>query len=377
MSSSQMLLKLSGRLWGALSPSDRRIGLDRPSEGGKVTSEQLYLRARALSRIGDKALIIDILKQAHSLDPQFSDALEAQGEALDLSGDSHAAVGRYELARSIRRTARRGTPDRHYVWRQLRPSTAEVLAYGSVIKSLRKHALPYLARGNAYLVGGRPQEAIADYDRAFGLLGPSPEVLALKGEALVGMGRYDEAAELFDTVLAARPSDFDALNSRGIARMALGRVIDANDDWKRQREIMKGRPAANAYSALRMADYEATLACLEQVPHRDKKDPYWSLYVLSMSLRLRRGQPEVSARADDGWPGLLVAYLQGNATADEVLALADTPSRQGEAQFQFGVLASVRDPAVARRCWQCVVDVCPPTLVEYAAARNELARLGS
>ena len=377
MSGSQILLKLSDRLWSSLRPNDRRIALQQPREGRKITSEQLYLRARAMSRMGDKRLVIETLREAHSLDPQFSDALEAQGEALDLSGDWDAAIGRYELARSIRRTARRGAPDRHYVWRQLRPSTAEVLAYGSVIKSLRKHALPYLARGNAYLVGGRAEEAMADYERAYRLLKPSREVLALKGEALVGMGRYDEAAELFDTVLAARPSDFDALNSRGIARMALGRVIDANDDWKRQREIMKGRPAANAYSALRMADYEATLACLEQVPHRDKEDPYWSLYVLSMSLRLRRGQPEVSARADDGWPGLLVAYLQGNATADEVLARADTPSRQGEAQFQFGVLASVRDPAVARRCWQCVVDVCPPTLVEYAAARNELARLGN
>ena len=377
MSSSQMLLKISGRLWDVLRPDGARSGPRALHQAHQESPERLYLRARAQFRNGDKGAVLDLLKQAHALDPQFSDALEAQGEALDLSGDWNAAIGRYELARSIRRTARRGAPDRHYVWRQLRPSTAEVFAYGSVIKSLRKHALPYLARGNAYLVGGRAEEAMADYERAYRLLKPSREVLALKGEALVGMGRYDEAAELFDTVLAARPSDFDALNSRGIARMALGRVTDANADWKRQRQIMKGRPAANAYSALRMADYEAALAFLDQVAPSDKEDFYWGLYVLSMSLRLRREPPTVLGRADDGWPGLLVAYLQGNATADEVLARADTPSRQGEAQFQFGVLASVRDPAVARRCWQCVVDVCPPTLVEYAAARNELARLGN
>ena len=115
MSGSQMLLKLSGRLWEAVLRSDRRAGLDRLREGHKVTSEQLFLRARALGRMGDKAIVITLLREAHSLDPQFSDALEAQGEALDLIGDADGATGRYELARNIRRTARRGTPDRHYV----------------------------------------------------------------------------------------------------------------------------------------------------------------------------------------------------------------------------------------------------------------------
>ena len=50
------------------------------------------------------------------------------------------------------------------------------------------------------------------------------EVLALKGEALSTLGRYDEAIQLFDEVLAIDPNDRDTLNARGIARAALGRL---------------------------------------------------------------------------------------------------------------------------------------------------------
>lgn len=370
----EMLLKLSGSLRQALRSSDRRTFLEMSAGKTGANPEQLYLRARALLRSGEKLTAISFLQQASDLDPDFSDAIEAQGEALDSLGNT-AAAAKYELARTIRRRAHSGAPDRHFVWRQLSPSTAEVLAYGSVLKSLRKHALPYLARGNAYLVGSQPEKALADYERAYRLLRSSLDVLALKGEALVGMGRYVDAVEIFDRVIAARPTDFDALNSRGIARMALGRVAEANADWKRQIELMAARPAACAYAALRMADYESALDCF-LASRTDKADPYWSVYALSTSLRLQRQPPEIEADSDDSWPALLTSFLRRETTEDDVLARAETPSRQGEAWFQFGMLAFGEDPAGARRHWQKVVEVCPPTLVEYAAARNELAQPG-
>ena len=372
----EMLLKLSGSLRQVLRSSDRRTSLGKSAGKTGANPEHLFLRARALVRSGEKKIAISILQQASDLDPAFSDAIESQGEVLDSLGDSAAAAAKYNLARNIRRHAPRGTPDRHFVWRQLSPPTAEVSAYSSVIKSLRKHALPYLARGNAYLVGSQPERALADYERALRLLRSSLDVLALKGEALVGMGRYVDAVEIFNRVIEARPTDFDALNSRGIARMALGQVAEANADWKRQIELMAGRVAANAYAALRMADYETALAFLQRGSPTDQAHPYWSLYTLSASLRLRRTQPASVSGADD-WPALLRRYLLRRATADEVLAQADTPSRQGEARFQFGILAFGEDPAAARQHWQKVLEVCPPTLVEFAAARNELVQPGN
>jgi hypothetical protein len=43
----------------------------------------------------------------------------------------------------------------------------------------------------------------------------------------------------------------------------------------------------------------------------------------------------------------------------------------------LGVLALAGNPATARRHWEEVAERGAPALIEYAAARNELARLGS
>jgi hypothetical protein len=43
----------------------------------------------------------------------------------------------------------------------------------------------------------------------------------------------------------------------------------------------------------------------------------------------------------------------------------------------LGVVALAGNPAAARRYWAELVEQGAPALIEYAAARNELARLGS
>ena len=58
-----------------------------------------------------------------------------------------------------------------------------------------------------------------------------------------------------------------------------------------------------------------------------------------------------------------------------VLAQADTTGRRAEALFQMAILKSATDPAAARSRWQEVVEQGPHDLIEYAAARNELARV--
>jgi hypothetical protein len=60
-----------------------------------------------------------------------------------------------------------------------------------------------------------------------------------------------------------------------------------------------------------------------------------------------------------------------------LLDRANSPTRHAEARFQMGVLAVDGNPAAARRYWREVVDQGPPALIEFAAASNELARLGA
>ncbi len=108
------------------------------------------------------------------------------------------------------------------------------------------------------------------------------DVLALKGEALSALGRYEEAIKIFDGVLAAHPKDVDTLN----ARASPGR---RSDGWPtptttgavsstccrrpaRRRASLRGDAHAN-YSA---AFNEFGLAVA-----KEPNNPYWLLYRLT------------------------------------------------------------------------------------------------
>ncbi len=334
----------------------------------------LFLRARALARSGAFDLAAPLFGQAVDLDPTFDEAWEGWGEALDALGERSLALEKYETARRLRAGLRPGAPDRHFVLRQRGHFTAEILAYDAVVRSLAKNTLPYLARGNAYLVTGQAEQALADYERALRLKPGIPEITALKGEALAMLGRHSDALQAFDTALAARPNDAEILGGRAIVRIALGLVGEADADWRRQLQLLQGRPSASACVALRMADYGTALPHLEQALVKEPGDPYWLLYRLA--ARCRQGEPldATSIPAVDAWPGPLLALHAGRMSVAEVLKLANTDGRRAEAAFQFGVLAVAQDPKAAGAHWQEIIDRSGPSLIEYAAARHELAR---
>lgn len=123
-----------------------------------------------------------------------------------------------------------------------------------------------------------------------------------------------------------------------------------------------------------LADYEAAIPHLEAASQADPRDPYWKLYL--NTARIRTGRPAATgAGAQEGWPETLLALQAGAVTEEAVLAQADTTGRRAEALFQMAVLKSATDPAAARSRWQEVVEQGPHDLIEYAAARNELARV--
>src|SRR5262249_13806717 len=142
--------------------------------------------------------------------------------------------------------------------------TDQIAAYNSVLRVTKDRTLPYVARGNAFLAEGRAEAALVDYERAFKLKA-QPEVAALKGEALSMLGRYQEALEASDLARAERPRDPDVLSGRAIVLLGMGKLEAADNDWRRQLELLSpARALARACVALRLADYEAALPELEQ-----------------------------------------------------------------------------------------------------------------
>jgi cytochrome c-type biogenesis protein CcmH/NrfG len=164
--------------------------------------------------------------------------------------------------------------------------------------------------------------------------------------------------------------------------MARGKVDAANADWQQQLKLLPARqPAARACVALRLADYETALPELDQALAKQPGDPYWTLYRHIARRRLGQsdeGQPNEGRGASTGeaWPAPLIALLEGRSPADGILTHATTPGRRSEALFLLAAVAAGKgDTAEAEAYWKEIVSIGIVDLIEYAAARNELARL--
>ena len=372
-----------GRLSNSLREAWRLRGIrsslanKRSGETPASKADLLFLRARTMLRAGDWEMASRLFSDAAVADPTFAEALEARGELLDLKGQTEGAAMAYAAARKARALLRPRAPDRHFALRQRGQFVAEIMAYNAVLRSLKKNALPYLARGNAFLASGRPEKALADYDRALKLKPKLLDVGALRGEALLMLGQYRRALQTFDGALVVRANDFEALGGRAITRLALGQIGEANVDWRRQFDLLVGRAAARTCIALRLADYAVALSEVEAALIKEPADPYWQLYQMTARRRLGNAVVADEVPQTNVWPGPLLALHMGRISEDEVLMHADTADRRAEALFQLGVLAFARDSASAERYWREVVDRSAPSLIEHAAARNELVRLGS
>lgn len=332
---------------------------------------------RAALRAGDLQVAVEEFGQTVVLAPEWLEAIEAHAEALDMVGDTVRSAAEYDRLRRLRATVRSGPPDRGYVLRHRGQFTSEVWAYGLVACRIDKLVFPTIARGNAFLADGHPAEAVMQYDRALRLKPGLLTVQSLRAEALSASGRFRDAVAGFDKVLSANKDDVEALSGRAIARMALGKVADANATWLRQFDLLAPQhAAARGCVALRMADYARALPEMERAVASNAADPYWALYRLTSLSRLGLPVETFPSAGIDAWPGPLLALHAGRTEEAAVLALADTPGRRTEVDFQLGVLAAPTDREMAKRRWQAVVEQGPAHFIEYAAARNELARLG-
>jgi len=67
-------------------------------------------------------------------------------------------------------------------------------------------AVNWLKKANAMVTMGKLEEALPIFDKAIGLDADNPDAMAKKGAALEGLGRFDEAVTLFNKVLETKPT---------------------------------------------------------------------------------------------------------------------------------------------------------------------------
>jgi tetratricopeptide (TPR) repeat protein len=339
--------------------------------------ESLTLFAMAMARTGQLDRAAGILEERCQPTPDYAETMETHAEILDMVGESDRARDKYETARRLRAEVRQGMPDRSFALRGRGSFLIETVSYSHAANVVKDRVLPLMARGNAYLAEGKPQQALADYEQVLKVHPNTLQAVSLKGEAYSMMGRHNAAIAAFTAVLEKSPRDTEALSGRAIALMAQGKVDAANADWRLQLDLLAPmRAAARACVALRLADYEKAQPELKLARAKEPADPYWSLYEQIARRRLRRNDGASAPAPGDKWPAPLFALLDGSISADEVFAEAATPGRRSEALFVQGVMAFGRgDKSEASTRWNEVVAVGSTDLIEYAAARNELARL--
>jgi len=335
---------------------------DLKSSDPERRAQALFRLGRTKMRAGEIVGAIELFEQAIALLPDYAEAVAARAESLDMLGQQLEAATEYEKARRLWAGQHTGAPDRSYVYRQHGRFTFEVDSYELALQRIKTGAFPHLAVGNVLLAQGRAEEALQCYERALKLKRDNPDLIALKGEALSALGRYDEAVAAFDTALVANPKAPEVLNARAIAQSAQGKLAAANLDWQRQFDLLAPEQgAARAYVAMRLADYGKALPELERALAKSPRDLYWQLYRGTALRRLGKVLPPIDLPSHDDWPVPLLALQAGKLGAEEVMRRANTRERRAEAAFQLDR-------------WKEVVEHAPPALLEYCAARNELAR---
>jgi len=360
-----------------------RVGLSvAPAPGSASSPEALYVRAHESLRLGALDTAAELFGELLAADPaSAAAALQGRDAVRDLRGWVEVSPGERLPMPAARPAARRGLPDRHFAVRHRAMPVAEIVAYTKLLRAGRakRRAHAYFGRGNAYLASGRPRLALLDYAFALRLDPNLANALALRGEALAALGRHEQALAELDRAVQIEPDNAEIAGCRAIVRLALGRLDDAAVDWRRQLELLPaGNAAARACVLLRLADYAAAVPALESARQGEPADPYWRLYHQAALARLDRAEtPPGGDAVPPAWPGPLLALHAGQVSPAEVLAGADSPARRAEALFQLAVLASSGAPDQARRHFAEVIEIAAPEMIEHAAARHELRRLGA
>ncbi|HXI30902.1 MAG TPA: tetratricopeptide repeat protein, partial [Vicinamibacterales bacterium] len=129
--------------------------------------------------------------------------------------------------------------------RAFRPKVAaeDVIGYEVEIEKHPDDAGLHDSVAMLYLELGRPQPAIAHFDRSAALKPQSPQAHYNLGTALIGARRLDEAAAAFRAALRLDPSYANAHNNLANVLLAQGRTDEAIQEF---REVVRLQPDSDA-----------------------------------------------------------------------------------------------------------------------------------
>lgn len=397
--------------------------------GGALASglDDIAAGDAALDRDDADAAVVHYTRALGAGDLKPKDRAVAHGarcQALELAGDHARALDDCDAALGLARPEAWILLNRGDVHRSLGEYAKAFSDYDAAVQ-MKPSADSYIGRGLGHAALGRFSLAAGDYERALAMDPKSYYALLNLGVAYGEMGRIDEAIAAADRAIAINPGEAPAYNNRGLEYSGRRRFAEALADHDKAIRLAPRDPAGHQNRAVALiggGDLEAGLKEIEAALALAPKDPNilyargvtrfhlgrWQPAVTDLAAavnadpskpypamwlhiaRLRSGEAAqsplaaVAARSDGGaWPAPVVHLWLGKASLAAVDAAAQQgdaaqrPVRECEAAFYGGAyLLATGATDAARPRLERAVAICPGNLVEYSAARAELARSG-
>jgi lipoprotein NlpI len=226
--------------------------------------------------------------------------------------------------------------------------------YDEVIRIEPEFAEAFNNRGNVYDDTGDHQRAIQDYGEAIRIRPEFPEAFNNRGTSYDEMGDHARAILEFDQAIRLKSSYQSAFKNRGRAKIFLGNFASAADDFAQALSMQR----TDAYAVLWL-----------YLAHSRSK--------AASPDDLRRNAEPLDRTA---WPWPIVAAYLGELDAAAVRHAAtqdaaEAKDRECEVAFYLGENAMLHGGiSVAGDTLHQAVSICPPSSIEFYAAKFELER---
>jgi lipoprotein NlpI len=247
----------------------------------------------------------------------------------------------------------------------------------------------YVAQAATFLAEEKFDDAIRNYDDALRTSPDEVDLMLLRGEANRLARRFDAAIADY-TAAIRRDSQYSTAHSlRALAHLEAGDLRAAVSDYEDAVDLEPNDPdlrAAAGAAEWVYGDYRRA----EREFEKSGRDPRYALlaqlWLHLAALKRGRSDDGFSARAAKldlkPWPGPLLGFYAGTASADEVLAAA----KLGEPETQKDQLCEAdfflaewhidrKEETAARPLLEDAVTACRRGLPETYAASTELGKL--
>lgn len=213
-------------------------------------SDAILLSARLLEALGRYDLAVETYRKIPGEDPSFYAAELGRAQALNAAGRTDAAA---EVLEQLTRSHGQ-EPSVHVtlgdLMRQIKRHDKAVEAYTDAMELLPDPTegqwFLYYARGISHERLGNWEQAEADFRASLAISPEQPQVLNYLGYSLVEKHKnLDEALDMIERAVAARPDSGFIVDSLGWVLYRLGRYEEAVGHMERAVELMPVDPVVN------------------------------------------------------------------------------------------------------------------------------------